>query len=146
LRLVLDKNTALSGLLWQGKPGQLLDAALEERLRLFSSLPLLAELEGVLKRPKLADQLRRRGLTPETLSSGYAAMVQLVVPAKIPLTIDRDPDDDMVLATAIAGEVDLIVSGDRDLLDLGRFRDIAIVTAADAVQHCREDSDRDQQA
>jgi uncharacterized protein len=40
----------------------------------------------------------------------------------------RDADDDVVLGTAIAGRADLIVTGDRDLLDLETYRDIPIVS------------------
>jgi putative PIN family toxin of toxin-antitoxin system len=40
----------------------------------------------------------------------------------------RDPDDDWVLATAVAGEAEVIVTGDGDLLDLGGFRGIAILS------------------
>jgi putative PIN family toxin of toxin-antitoxin system len=52
LRLVLDTNTAVSGLIWQGTPGRIIDAGLAEKVRLLSSVPLLAELEGVLQRSK----------------------------------------------------------------------------------------------
>jgi predicted nucleic acid-binding protein len=40
----------------------------------------------------------------------------------------RDADDDVVLGTAIAGRCDAIVTGDKDLLDLGGYRDIPIVS------------------
>jgi predicted nucleic acid-binding protein len=48
-------------------------------------------------------------------------------------TITRDPADDQVLAAALAARADLIVSGDAHVLDLKRFQDIEIVTAAAAV-------------
>ena len=47
-----------------------------------------------------------------------------MTPAILDAAVSRDPDDDQVLATAIAANADLIVSGDRDLLDLGHLRDI----------------------
>ena len=103
VRLVLDTNTALSGLLWQGTPGKLIDAAKRQEVELFSSTPLLAELLGVMTRYKFADALAARGLQVQTLFEGYAALVQLVVPAQINPTIARDPADDAVLACAHAG-------------------------------------------
>jgi putative PIN family toxin of toxin-antitoxin system len=111
VRLVLDTNTAISGLLWGGTPGRLIDAAKAGQVELVSSAPLLAELQGVLSRPKFAQQLEQRGVTFGDVFDGYAALVRLVVPAGIAPTIVRDPADDQVLATAIAGQVDLIVSG-----------------------------------
>ena len=51
--------------------------------------------------------------------------------------MSRDPDDDVVLATALAARGTLIVSGDRDLLDLGSFSDIRILDAAEALRVLR---------
>jgi len=50
VRLVLDTNTALSGLLWGGMPGRLIDAAIAGHIERAASVPLLAELHGVLSR------------------------------------------------------------------------------------------------
>ena len=47
--------------------------------------------------------------------------------------IERDPDDDHVIACAIAANARLIVSGDRDLLDIGVYRGIPMLTAAQAL-------------
>ncbi len=70
MRLVLDTNTALPGLLWGGPPGPLIDAALEGRVELASSLPLLAELQGVLSRPKFGARLAQGGLTVSDVFDG----------------------------------------------------------------------------
>ncbi len=129
---MLDTNTALSGLFWGGPPGALIDAARAGRIALVSSIPLVAELEGVLGRPKFALALEARGIFAADLVEGYATLVEVVRPAQIPPTVLRDPGDDVVLATALAGGADLVVSGDKDLTDLGRFRNIAIVAAVAA--------------
>jgi putative PIN family toxin of toxin-antitoxin system len=134
VRLVLDTNTALSGLLWGGTPGRLIDAAEAGQVELASSAALLAELQGVLSREKFARQLAKRGITVADVFDGYAAMVTLVAPAAIAPTITRDPADDQVLAAALAAQADLIVSGDAHLLDLKSFKGIEIVTAAVAVE------------
>ncbi len=65
---------------------------------------------------------------------GYAALVTIVAPATITATVIRDPADDHVLAAALGAQADLIVSGDAHLLDLARFQNIEIVTAATAVE------------
>lgn len=135
MRLVLDTNTALSGLLWGGTPGRLIDAAEAQRIELASSAALLAELQGVLSREKFAKQLAKRGLTVGDVFDGYAALVTIVTPAVIAPTITRDPADDQALAAALAAQADLIVSGDAHLLDLKSFQGIEIVTAAIAVAH-----------
>ena len=133
VRLVLDTNTVLSGLLWPGgPPGKLIDAAEAGDIDLFSSPALLAELIDVLHRAKFARLYAKRDLSPDTLFDGYAALARLVTPTTV-ARISRDPDDDHVIACAIAARAEIIVSGDRDLLDLGRHGDIRIVSAASAV-------------
>jgi putative PIN family toxin of toxin-antitoxin system len=134
VRLVLDTNTALSGLLWGGTPGRLIDAAEAGQVKLASSAALLAELQGVLSREKFARQLAKRAMTVADVFDGYAAIVSIVRPATIAPTITRDPADDQVLAAALAARADLIVSGDAHLLDLKNFQGIEIVTATVAVE------------
>jgi uncharacterized protein len=57
----------------------------------------------------------------------------LVLLAELAEVISRDADDDHVLACALAAGTAIIVSGDRDLLDLGTFRQIRILTAQNAL-------------
>lgn len=134
MRLVLDTNTALSGLLWGGTPQRLIDAAEAGAIELASSAALLAELQGVISREKFARQLARRGISVGDVFDGYAALVLVVVPAVIAPTVLRDPADDQVLATALAAQADSVVSGDAHLLDLKRFQGIEIITAAIALE------------
>jgi putative PIN family toxin of toxin-antitoxin system len=137
MRLVLDTSTALSGLLWGGSPGRLIDAAAERSIELVCSTALLAELQGVLSREKFVRQLIRRGVTVADIFDGYAALVTLVTPAIITPTITRDSADDQVLAAALAAQADLIISGDAHLLDLKIFHEIEITTAASAVSRIK---------
>ena len=133
VRLVLDTNTIISGLLWQGTPGKLFDAAHNGQVSLFTSVPLLDELHGVLYREKFSGQLDKRGLTVTDFFDGYTALATLVIPAKIAPTIIQDPADDAVLACALAAQADLIISGDADLLTLQEYQGIRIVDAATAM-------------
>lgn len=139
LRLVLDTNTALSGLLWGGTPKRLIAAARAAEVMLFSSVPLLEELGGVILREKFAKPLETRGLKAETLFNGYAALCRIVEPVQIQRT-SIDPDDDAVLAAALAAPADLIVSGDAHLLNLKVFHGIPIITAAEAVHRIAQRS------
>lgn len=132
--LVLDTNTALSGLLWGGTPGRLIDAAEAGHVGLAASAALLAELQGVLSREKFARQLAKRGLSVGDIFDGYASLITLVEPATIAPTVLRDPADDQVLAAALAARADLIVSGDMHLLTLRSFQGIEIVTASAAIE------------
>jgi predicted nucleic acid-binding protein len=64
----------------------------------------------------------------------YTRLAEIVEPAPLSAPVSRDPDDDVVLATALAARAALIVSGDQDLLVLGSFSDIRIFNAADALR------------
>jgi uncharacterized protein len=134
VRLVLDTNVAVSGLLWHGSPGKLIDAAQAGSLTLYTSAPLLAELHGVLAREKFTKHLQNRELTATQILEGYAALTTVVVPAIITPVIIEDPDDDAVLACAVAAKVDLVVSGDPHLVKLAEYEGISIVTPVEAVE------------
>ena len=130
MRLVLDTNTAVSGLLWGGPPGRLIDAAVAGQVQLFTSLPLLAELRSVLSRPKFSVRITERATHADALFEGYAVLTKLVVPMDVGRVVMADPDDDHVLGAAIAAGAEYIVSGDTHLLALTAFLAIPIVTAA----------------
>ncbi len=133
MRIVADTNIVLSGLLWQGPPRRLIDLGRERALTLCTSLTLLAELAEVIGRPKFAQRVQAAGLSAATLVQDYARLAEIVEPALLPTPVSRDPDDDQVLACALAAEAELIVSGDRDLIDLAAFRHIRILTASQAL-------------
>jgi putative PIN family toxin of toxin-antitoxin system len=133
VRIVADTNTVLSGLLWQGPPRRLIDLARERAVTLCTSTALLAELAEVIGRAKFTARVHDAGVAAAELVEDYARLAEIVVPASLSGPASRDPDDDLVLATALAAEASLIVTGDRDLLVLGTFRDIRILDAADAL-------------
>lgn len=131
MRAVADTNVVVSGLLWQGPPRRVLDLARTGMLDLFTSPALLVELEDVLGRQKFRRRLESAGVDPGELVLGYAALASVVLPAEKPAVIVEDPDDDEVIACALAARAEVIVSGDRHLRSLRSFRGIRIVTAAD---------------
>lgn len=136
MRIVVDTNLLVSGVISAGGlPRQLLDAAKAGEFELCTSEVLLAELLDVLSRSKFAARLAQAGLTPEGIV-GELRRLAVVIPTPVapPRVVPTDPDDDHVIAAAIAGSADLIASGDkRDLLPMGAYAGIPIVTARDAL-------------
>jgi len=112
VRIVADTNTVVSGLLWQGAPRRLIDACRRRKLTLITTPVLLAELAEVLAREKFAARILAAGLSPKALVEDYAELVQVITADALPAPVSRDPDDDEVLACAIAARVDAIVSVD----------------------------------
>jgi putative PIN family toxin of toxin-antitoxin system len=78
--------------------------------------------------------LAKAQVTVRELVDGYFALAQIVEPLSVEAVVVRDPDDDAVIACAVASESEAIVSGDDDLLSLVRYRDIRMISAADLVR------------
>lgn len=133
MRLVADTNVVVSGLLWTGAPARLLDTLRDGDATGFTSRPLLAELTRILRREKLAKIIAASHSSVDDLVLGYTELTTVLVPQSIEPVIVDDPDDDQILACALAAEAELIVSGDRHLLDLENYQDIPIVKPAEAL-------------
>ena len=129
MRVVLDTNIMVSGLLWRGAPRAVIEAARSEQIELFSCAELLEELEDVFRRPKLAARLAQIGKRPTDLIDAYRALIVVIRADPLSAPVSVDPDDDAVLACARAAHAAAIVSGDDDLLRLGVFEGIPILTA-----------------
>lgn len=133
LRLVLDTNVVVSGLLWGGHARRLLELALTDTIALYSSPVLVDELSQTLHYVKLTKRITALQTTAQALVAHYNAMVTLVVPQQVPRVIARDADDDHVLACAVQARAHLIASGDRHLHSLGgNYLGVRIVTPAEA--------------
>jgi putative PIN family toxin of toxin-antitoxin system len=130
MRAVADTNVVVSGLLWSGPSRRVLDRARAGAIDLFTSPELLSELEEVLSRRKFSQRLALAGVEPRELVLGYAALARVILPLEISPVIERDPDDDAVLACALTIRAEVIISGDRHLLDLKEHQGIRIVTAS----------------
>jgi uncharacterized protein len=136
LRLVLDTNVVIAGLLWNGPPRRLLTLAIHgELIELYSSPVLLDELAHTLGYSKFAGRIESFGTSIAALVAQYASLVNVIVPTIVLRVVADDVDDDHVIAAAVAARAELIVTGDRKhLLPIGSHRGIAIVTARDVVE------------
>jgi putative PIN family toxin of toxin-antitoxin system len=118
VRAVLDANIWVRGFLRGASyPGQVVDAWRARLFILVSSEPLLEELADVLARPAVR---RKTGLTADQAAAFVGELRDACDLVAIPQTLQlcRDPDDDVVIETAILGNAAVIVSQDEDLLSM----------------------------
>ena len=136
VRIVLDTNVLVSALISRnGPPGRMLAEVKRAGLKLITSAAQLRELRNVLDREQLRRYIRRD--EAEDLIRNLEAVGEVVT--DLPdVNVSTDPDDNLILAAAVAGRADMIVSGDRKhMLALGAVEGIPIVTARDAVRQLR---------
>lgn len=134
MRIVADTNTVVSALLWFGPPRRIFDVARAGTVELCTSADLLYELDEVLHRDKFAQRLVRAQVSSHELVLGYTALATLIEPAPIVAVVLADPDDDAVLACAIGANAEIIVTGDRHLLELKQYQNISILTASETLE------------
>lgn len=123
MKFVVDTNIILSSLLAPSSPPkQVLDTIIEQSHILVMSLAMAAELGAVIVRPKFS----RLGTEKERVNSVQiflsAPHIKAIVPPfAIAYPSLTDVDDNRILETALASQADLIVTGDKELLDLGQI-------------------------
>ena len=132
MRVVLDTNILVSALIWQGAPRQLLQRGVEAGVRFHTSPVLLKELRDTLHGTKLVQIQKKRMLDPAALYAAISSVLVCIDAPPLARPVCRDPDDDQVLACALAANADLIVSCDKDLLVLALHGNIPIMNVSQA--------------
>lgn len=130
MRVVLDTNVVVSALLLPRSFSRQLFDRLRTQHQLLASRVTLAELHEVLTRPKFD----RYVASPQRLEflALYADLIELVEPTSR-IHCCRDEDDNRLLEIAVDGAAQLVISGDHDLLSLGRQFAFAIMTPREAL-------------
>lgn len=135
MRIVIDTNLLVSGVVFSGLPRRLLNHAQAGNIELCTSEVLLTELHEVLGREKFAKRLTEASLSAARVVDDLRRIAWVVTPITVPPVVLTDPDDDHVLAAAVTAAADIIASGDkRDLLALGSYAGIAILTARQTLE------------
>ena len=133
MRVVLDTGILIAALITKNTlPDRLYQLWREKRFTLITSEWQLSEFKRVSRYPKLRPYLKQHEVG--TMIQGLRT--NTIVFSDLPrVDVSEDPDDNPILATALAGKADFIVTGDkRDLLSLNKFEGIPIVTARTLVE------------
>lgn len=129
MRLVLDTNVLIAAFIARGVCGDLLEHCVRQH-KLVTSEFILNEF-----REKLTSKFKFTSVEADSAAALLLTRMVVVDPAELPSPTCRDPDDDNVLATAVAGNCDCIITGDRDLLVLQRFSGVDIVSPSDFLEY-----------
>lgn len=121
MRVLFDTNVLYSAFAAKGFCEEVVDEAAGDCLIVWSK-PLQTELENLLQRKHKIGPGTRAAL------AAFANLCEFFEPSPLPKRVCRDPDDDTVLATAASGKVEIIVTGDDDLLSLRVYQGIRLFT------------------
>ncbi|MCL7452167.1 MAG: putative toxin-antitoxin system toxin component, PIN family [Anaerolineae bacterium] len=135
IRAVLDTNVLISGLLSEGSPPRwLVDAWLDGRYVLVTCLYQVEEISHVLDYPRIASRLRLSDAEVDLILAALLSQAEVVGgDLRLP-GVSRDPKDDPLVACAMEGAADYLVSGDADLLDLGKHENTRMVSPREFVE------------
>ena len=129
LRVLLDTNVLVSGLIGRAAPPrQLLDAWLDGRYTLVTSLYQVQELDHVLAYPRIASRLALSAAELETILAALLSQAEVVTTQCDLPHVTLDPKDDPLVAAAVLGRVDYLVSGDQDILELEAYAGVKTIT------------------
>ncbi len=129
-KVILDTNVLVSALGWEGFPKEVFLCVIEGKAELFISREQLTELSKVLSYPKLRFTVEQA----ERFVALLLKVAAFVEPKEKVNVIENDPADNRILEAAVAGNVDYIVTGDSDLLNLKVFNGVKIVTPKEFLQ------------
>ncbi len=130
IRAVLDANVFISALIRpEGPPGKILVAFVERRaFALLVSPAIIDELRRSLAEPRLGRHLRLTAQEREAWIASVENLAENVAGKRRMRVVEADPDDDKYFSAALEGEADVIVSGHRHVLDVGRYERIRVLT------------------
>ena len=138
--VVVDTNVVVSVFLSpRGSPAQLLAMWERRALALVVSEPMLAEYRRALSYERVAERHGMDATQIEDVIAGFRRFATLVEIEHIPQVVESDPDDDAVIATAVAGHASYVITGDQDLLGMAEHRGISIVEPATFLRIARAD-------
>jgi putative PIN family toxin of toxin-antitoxin system len=129
MRLVLDTNILVSAMFWKGNERRLLDKCLLGEHQLIISRPLLDELHRVLH-----EKFDAANPVSQEILRKIQQAADLVEPVHALDLIPKDPSDNRVLECALEGRADIIVTGDRHLLELEAVKGVSILRTSEALR------------
>ena len=127
MKVVVDVNVWISGLLWGGIPRKILQLAQTHQIIIFASDDLFKEVETTLIRAKFESKIISLGLTVESILDAATEIINFCPDISIQVPELRDVKDNHILAAALSAKAEVVITGDRDVLVLEDFAGIPIM-------------------
>ncbi|HUH34026.1 MAG TPA: putative toxin-antitoxin system toxin component, PIN family [Daejeonella sp.] len=127
LRLIIDTNLWIS-LIISRKLNRLDPLLYSHNARLLFSIELIQEIEMTIAKPKLEKYFQNEALSE--MLTVFEPFIDLIS-VKSKVNLCRGPKDDFLLALAKDGKADYLITGDKDLLSIGRFEQTSILTISE---------------
>ena len=128
LKVVVDTNVAISGLLWYVLPNKILKLARDGFIEICTTRAIFTELIRVLEYTRFQERLGELGLTSTDLIDYYEDIVVFYKENAVVDIIRTDKSDNRFIEAAIDSGSNIIITGDEHLLKIKEYRDIAILT------------------
>lgn len=126
MRIVIDTNVLASAIFFGGKPYQLLRYIMADRVDAVASKEIVDEYEEIVHRLKQ----KYPAINTRIPLREFVARLE-IIRVSSDIHVSRDPDDDKFISCAVDGKCLYVVSGDSDLLSVGNYGDIEILTVTD---------------
>ena len=126
MRIVIDTNVLISGVFFGGLPRKILSSVVNRETTACATTEIINEYEEIVQ--EMIE--RKSGHIDKIILAPLIKAMEIIEPISH-VEVCRDPDDDKFLECAKDSHALFIVSGDKDLLVIGKYEDIQIVTAKD---------------
>lgn len=125
MKIVIDTNVLVSGLIWGGRPGKIVELVVTQNFEAYASEKMMHEYFRILER------LTRNNTPIINQWKMFLLDAMTIIETEEFISECRDPKDNMFLECAIASDAKIIISGDSDLLSMNPFRAIEIINVND---------------
>jgi hypothetical protein len=138
MKIVLDTNVWLSAIFWEGETYKLIKIIENKKMKIIITKKILFEITEVLnKESKFQKYIKNRKLAVEDLIRTILSISELVISKSKLNVIKEHPSDNKILESAIDGKVNYLISYDRHLLKLKRYKNIKILSPAELVKELK---------
>ena len=122
MKLVLDTNVIIAAFISHGTCSELFEYCIRNHILITSNFILKEFSDKLITKFKFSHKEVKEALQL------VISCMKVVEPIDLGKSICRDPDDDIIISTAVKGQCQCIVTGDKDLLVIGKYNNINIVS------------------